>query len=335
MYFFLDCGSLQLSFWQAISLAPKIMKTFILLTALTVGVLASIYAWSNRSSDRVVTTFFTAVFLGSIGFFAKEVLSNEVVERKEQVNVVVFYGLDLQPLDLKLPYLTELTFYVQSVDAGGTTSAGGFVDIKRGQSLYFEAVCYAVLCRCLGPYSGGWDCQVRRDSGPSSESRVSSHGEKTDLVYSLKKLFGFFGHDPTLVNSQQAFRDEDYFQNYYFPPGTRISSTMNTASEKSVSFANRYVTIDIVIRVDRSSIDTGFYQQFLKDAPGTTANSMYRVEVSMRQNVFLNGHPEMERYRRWADQIADTLVNDFDYDRIHRRHREDLLLLGVRGVQAH
>ncbi|QGQ26262.1 hypothetical protein F1728_27870 [Gimesia benthica] len=289
----------------------------------------SCYTWFNRASDRVVLTFFTAMFVGAIGFTAKEAISNKVESRSEEISVATFYGRrDYRPILLRLPYRTELTIFTQSATIPARTPDDSHIDISYGADLYFPAITYAILSKSLSAFSGGWDSEIVRLKGPGFTNIQSRGGSRTGTKVTLNELYDSFGFDVEFDEDQQAFQPNT-FQQYFLPPHTTYRLNEETEHSRSIEFRNRYITLTIQIQKGGSSIGIGEYDSFISpDDNSQVGHSVFQVTGTVIQNRLLNGHPDMARYRKWADTVIDTIVQDFSFEAIRARHIEDMQLRG-------
>jgi hypothetical protein len=58
------------------------------------------------------------------------------------------------------------------------------------------------------------------------------------------------------------------------------------------------------------------------------------IEISIKQNYWLNGHPEMKKYRNWADSISELLNSQFNYEIIRDEHLRQFQLYGIEGIKS-
>jgi len=69
--------------------------------------------------------------------------------------------------------------------------------------------------------------------------------------------------------------------------------------------------MDIALSKSSSSMGIGEYSKFFNipsaldrgNSPEADkyGNSVYLIQINIKQNFWLNGHPEMKKYRNWAD----------------------------------
>lgn len=64
------------------------------------------------------------------------------------------------------------------------------------------------------------------------------------------------------------------------------------------------------------------------------ANSVYILHMEAVQNFWLNGNPNMEAHRNWANSIFELLDNTFNFENIHEYHIRQFQLYGPEGIKV-
>ena len=205
------------------------------------------------------------------------------------------------------------------------------VDVSYGRELYLPAITYALLDRSLAPFRCGWDTEIVRLRGPNGISIESSGGSNTGVAVTLKELYQAFGYDVQFRVERQAFRPNT-FQSYYLPPKTTFRVSEQSKHRRSIVFTNTFMTLTIEIRSGQSTVGIGEYQNIFDVDDRSVGHSLIKVIATVKQNRLLNGHPEMERHRKWADTVIDTIVEDFSFEAIRARQIEDSQLFGIKAI---
>ncbi len=294
----------------------------------------SLYTWQNRASDRVLLTFFTVLFAGTIVFIAKETISNKIEKISEEISVVVLYGHDNMPLPLQLPYLPELIFFLKALTAKQRTPSQTHVDIKQGSELYFPAVVYAVIKKAMSPFISGWDSEIIQYSSPDGVTTESRGGTLNGKQVDLRYLYDLFKFQLQFEDESQIF-NSSHFQKYYQPPNTDIQVTEATDFLCKIEFKNRFITLAISIKIGHHSMGAGEYTTLIGLPEDQTGSATFRIIAEVTQNRLLNGHPDMITHRKWANTIIDGIVRDFSYDKIRSNWLENFQLHGQKALLAY
>ena len=332
----------------AIRLTGNTMIKIILIavSAILIG-LVIIYSWFNRDSDRVILTLVTAMTIGSLGFITKESISNKAESFSRTFPVAVFYGLpNYTPLNIKLPYSFDLRMCLQNLNPKDIPETKNeIVDIDFASKKYFDAIEYLVTKTIFEKFGRGWNVKVRRIHTPNGESLSWSNTEDKGKEITIKEFLKFLPNNYFVKLGLQNDIPEPFGGKAVFPPDTVISIESNDKfSETLMSFSTKYISLDVKISQSSSSIGIGEYTK-LFGIPSALdrrnagegdrlGNSVYLVEVNVKQNYWLNGHPEMKKHRNWADSISELLDSKFNYEIIRDEHLRQYQLYGVEGIKG-
>ena len=317
----------------------------IVISATLIGLVIT-YSWFNRDSDRVVLTLITAMTLGSLGFITKESISNKIEIDSKVFPVAVFYGLpNYMPLNIKLPYSFDISMCLQNINPEEIPKKE-IVDLDFANKKYFDALQYLIVKTIFEKFHNGWNVKVKRIHTPNGVALSWSNSEEKGKEIKIQE---FFKHTPNnyFVNLELQNDIPDFHGGKaIFPPDTSYSIETNDKHNSSLIKMNtKYISMDIKFSQSSSSIGIGEYSKLL-DIPsaldrrnaGSVAdklgNSVYMIEISIKQNYWLNGHPEMKKHRNWADSIIELLNSQFNYEIIRDEHLHQFQLYGIEGIKS-
>lgn len=323
--------------------------TKIILIALSALLVAGViaYSWFNRDSDRVVLTLVTAMTLGALGFITKESISNKVETFNTDFPVAVFYGLpNYRPLNIKLPYSFDLNMAAQNIDPEDIPKTDiEHISIDFGSKMYFDALTYSIVHTLFKNFSSGWNVKAKRTSTPSGETLSWQRSdEKGDEVTVSEFVDTYFPDNYFFKLGMLKDTPEPFGGKATFPPGTKISSDIDKDfSRLSILFETKYISLSLKIYKSTSSVGIGEYSKSFNlpkhitvgadDDNSKIANSVYIVEINGKQNVLLNGHPDMKKHRNWADSLIESLETTYSYYLVREGHIRLIQLYGHDAIK--
>lgn len=306
------------------------------------------YSWFNRDSDRVILTLVTAMTLGALGFITKESISNKMEDSSKSFPVAVFYGLpNYTPLNIKLPYSFDLNVCMGNIIAENMPlKENKILDLDFANKKYFDAIQYLIIKTIFEKFHHGWNVKVKRIHTPNGESLSWSNSEGKGKEIKIQE---FFEHLPSnyFVNlGLQKDIPKFFGGEAIFPPDTTFSIESNDKFNHSLIKLNtRYISMEISLSESSSSIGIGEYSKLFSipsaldrnnsgSIGDTLGNSVYMIEIHIKQNYWLNGHPEMKKHRDWADSITELLNSKFNYEIIRDEHLRQFQLYGIEGIRG-
>lgn len=317
----------------------------IAVSAILIGLVIT-YSWLNRDSDRVILTLITAMTIGSLGFITKESITNKTESISRVFPVAVFYGLpNYMPLNIKLPYSFDLRMCLQSIEQKDIPETESeVVDFDFANKKYFDAIQYLVVKTIFEKFGRGWNVKVRRIHTPNGESLSWSNTEDKGKEITIEEFFEYLPNNYFVKLGLLSNIPEPFGGKAVFPPDTDINiESGDNFSETLMQFSTKYISMDIKLSQSSSSIGIGEYSKLFgitsaldrrnSGEAGKLGNSVYLVEVNIKQNYWLNGHPEMKKHRNWADSIAELLDSKFNYEIIRDEHLRQFQLYGIEGIK--
>lgn len=318
-------------------------KILILIGSIVLLALVMTYSWFNRDSDRVILTLATAIMFGALGFITKESISNKTERSSQELSIVTFYGLpEYRPLNINLPYYSDLLTCVQNIDNKDlpTIKSGSVLDISYASDKYFDALQYSIIKIIFKQYSKGWNVTTKESLTPTGRTiSWQSHPDKGDAI-PIDDIFNQFKDNYFLTNKLLQPLPAVFGGVAVFPKGTVVKINHGDyRNEFELELSNRYVTLNIKLRYSGSSMGIGEYYRLLGLPEGSTisseiGNSVYYLSMNVEQTYLLNGHPEMKKHRNWADSIVKLLNNKYNYETIRSDHMRDFQLHGPKAIKA-
>jgi len=305
------------------------------------------YSWLNRDSDRVILTLVTAISISALGFITKESISNKLETYSNEFPVAVFYAApDYKPLNIKLPYHFDLHMCLQSVPAKEhPENENGAVDIGFAQEKYFDAIQFVLAKSIFEKFGNGWNVKVRRTHTPNGVSLSWQNTESAGKEILLKDFLANFENNYFLNNELVETDLGAFGGKAIFPPDISIEiQEGKKTTGNTITFKTKYVSMDIKLSNSSSSVGIGEYSNFFnipsaldrRNGPEADkyGNSVFFVQINIKQNYWLNGHPEMKKHRNWADSISELLDTTFNFESIRSEHLRSFQLHGVKGIKA-
>ena len=314
---------------------------FIISIILIIGV--AVYTWYNRDSDRVILTFATAMLIGALGFITKESISNKAERLYVEFPIVALFGTPrYQPLNASFPYTLELMKCLGKVQDEDLPEAKALIDIEFAQPKYFDAFEFIVVKEIFKRFAKSWKVEAKQTATPVGNSiswnYVDSVGDEVELSKFANNFTGNYFIQRGICNDIVA----PFGGRAIFPKGTEFKVDRRGAlNGTSILMSNKYIKLELELLPLMSSIGIGEYSKLLlgETAPRTVTDlqphghAVYKMHINIEQNIWLNGHPEMEAHRNWANSIIELLDYTFNFEKIHKEHIQQYQLYGSEGIQ--
>lgn len=315
------------------------MKTVLISLSIILVALVALYTWFNRDLDRVVLTFVSVLTLGAFGFIAKESISNKPEEYSKTIPIVVLYEKpSYRPLNISFPYTFDLGYALQNIPQTMFPKEEESIDIGFASDVYFEAMLYVILKKVAFIHAHGWELNHKVIHNPMY--KTVNYGSKSD-----EGDLHEFGEFLSLVPNKYGIHDvldlpKSFGGQFKLPPSMTINAVESDSTKGfEMLLSNRYVSLKISFISNGSSAGIGDYVKLadLDDAysqiGGPAGNSSYSLEISAKQNWWLNGHPEMKKYKLWIESLISILDSEFNYELIRQRHIEQYQIFGTSAIR--
>ncbi|MDH5326844.1 MAG: hypothetical protein OEZ68_15510 [Gammaproteobacteria bacterium] len=323
------------------------MKIFLIILSVILVCGVFTYTLFNRDSDRVVLTFATAMLIGTLGFITKESISNKQESWSKSIPVAVFYGLpSYRPLNLRLPYSFDLNVCTQNIDPNDLPKKSKeIIDINFGSNKYFDAIQYIVIKSIFERFHKSWNVIAKKTRAPNGVTlRWQRIEEKKGKVIKIKEIYDSIPDNYFVKKGLYEDIPKPFGGEATFPPDVAISVESEEGSNTlSILFDTNYVTLHIRVSESQSSIGIGEYSKLFGITPATDrtnksegdkfGNSLFYIDAEYKQNLWLNGHPEMAKHRNWANAIVELLDDKFNYESIREEHLRQFQLFGADAIR--
>ena len=201
----------------------------------------------------------------------------------------------------------------------GALKAETLTDImeSKGLNLIEKGIIEALLLK----FSTHWDIETKKFEGPvsSSESWDSSSKLKSEPM-ELAKIREIFKRNPLIVTPGVIVSPQ-----ICLPSGSKIRvETMGKS--RAIIISNSYVTLRIDFHASSGTVAQQGVWGILTSDP-TNMNRYYAIEYKVDSTLFINRtksySPEMKHYRRWFENICDTL-SGYDWSVVDKKIERNL-----------
>lgn len=275
------------------SAAPDSLKNVGILIASILPVLIAVLPYLN--SEKIEKHFTFALFYDST---SKHIISGNGWNPYSSCYIHMFTNLSQVPDALKAENFSE-------------------VMESKGLNLIEKGIVEALLLK----FSTHWDIETRKFEGPvsNSESWGSDSKLKTEPV-ELAKLQEMFKHNPLITKPGILVSTH-----IHLPPDCKISAEISDKS-RTIVFRNSYVTLKIIIHASSGMVaQQGIWGVLVPDAKNM--NRYYVIEYKVDSTLFINRlrtySPEMKHYRRWFENVCDTL-SGYDWNVVNKKIERSL-----------
>lgn len=302
------------------------MKTVLFFIALFLVIAVIAYTWYNRDSDRIMLTFATAMMIGAFGFITKESISNKTEEYTKEIPIVVFYGLPkYYPLNIKAPYTRDMMLSIPSIQEEDLPK-NKIINTDFGSKIYFDAIQFTLIATIFERYARAWNVKVKKIVTPTGEDLSFSSIHREGKLFRLQEVMQQLPDNYFVKAKLYDAMPQEFEKSAMFPPDTQINITKNTDKDVTIVFQNKYINFSVNLTYIGTRQGVGEYSDVLGlpyavdmqnfDNSNKYWHSVYLMTLNVKQNSWLNGHPEMKNNRNWADSIVDVLDNKFNYETI-------------------
>jgi len=303
------------------------------ITALYLG--AIVWAYVNRSSEKVVTTLFlgVAALIGSllaVAFFGSEPPIRKVFSTAIIIDAKTHLPFEALP-HTSLPWMAAIQAR-DKLKAHPELMPDPKTD-AFAQTLYHHLLQRAIVSWLEEKYPKTWEADVFPMSlGETSgymfqskqvPSRLYPENELTEKMSgnAFADITGPFGASENFGLAIPKGTELDFSPPHKDSAGGEIST---------LRLRNRFCTISVETRGSMSMVGAGSYRLMLgmnqNQAQEAMKTDQYTVVISASFSRFLAGHPEMPKYKKWALDIANGLEAQFDERAMWSKSKEWLLL---------
>lgn len=213
-------------------------------------------------------------------------------------------------------YIHMFTNLSQVPDA---LEAVGFPELmeSKGLNIIEKGIIQALIMK----FATHWDIEVKRFEGPvsTSESWSSRSKLKTDII-ELAKIRELFKRNPLIIKPGVLVG-----QQMSLPPKCKIE-VETTDKSRTVIFNNPYVTLKITFHASSGMVaQQGIWGVLTSDPASMDRYSIveYKVDAALSINRTKTYSPEMKNYRRWFENVCDTL-SEYDWNVVNKKIERSL-----------
>jgi hypothetical protein len=200
--------------------------------------------------------------------------------------------------------------------------------IEATYTLYHHLLQKAIINWMSFNYRTGWQMEINRFDLPSASQ-----------ITSAPTLKGLPGRRYTTEEIQRLLKG-NYFAGtaagfppeFVLPPDMKLS--IEPPEEKAgldtgtIRMESLYCTILLKTTFLSYMMGIGGYKKLAGLSDDENLGTInYMIRLSINYNPFFSGSPDTTRIKRWADQLADGLKNQFDEQRLWSEAKDDYLFL--------
>jgi hypothetical protein len=316
------------------------MRDFAFIVATAVFVLAIVFAFYNRDSEKIITT----LFLGVAALFGAVVAvslfgAERPIRRAFSVPIIIHADTRL-PVE-GLPYSVLPMLVSIRVREKLTAQPELLPDAQTdsfAQSTYHHVLQRAMILWLESNYPASW--QV--DMFPMTLGEISGYSSQkkqgASHVFLRDELRGLMLGNQ-FANIEGPFADGGNL-GLAVPEGTKLTVTpphhdVAQGEISNITMRNRFCTITIDARFGMSGVGAGSYRMLFgmtqEQAQQAFKFDNYSVVISATFNPFLVGNPEMPKYKKWATDIADGLEGQFSDQVVWPKTKDWILFHRIAG----
>jgi hypothetical protein len=301
---------------------------YISLMVIAIGLISvSFYIlWINRSSESILTNFVTVFILGAIGLLTTSVISLKDETKKDEYAACMFirgnpfwlmnYGVKLQSNRTHPIIMTNNC--IEAVSKKDST----FFSTIKGWKSWNDLLIRYIFDLLQYRYRGSWyikSVEFKLPNGLSGNSWPVEHLKQKVLTNeTLKDVF----KDNIFINVGYYNDKEDTTKNQSFnikfPPNTDLKYTFDSLQESKVIMENNFVSIEIKFRptLGLGSLNKEICSAYeINQADSTNYNFLpFLIETKTTFKKFRTGHPDMEKYKYWANDLTTYIKTNISID---------------------
>ena len=186
-------------------------------------------------------------------------------------------------------------------------------DGKKVNDFYFDLAFIKMFSRFYWLYADWWDIRIssiRRGDG--FETSISAN--KPDPPCIPLKWESLLDPDNSSHRLLNDFSQEFGIKEMKVPPKTKVDIKTST-DKKTLSLKNPFVEISITFNKRGGSLGLGDYQWLLgydNKKNSEFWSEHFEVVCEAKFERLRSGHPEMPRYKKWAQTMLEEVQDQFD-----------------------
>lgn len=203
-------------------------------------------------------------------------------------------------------------------------------DDTGGAVLYHHFLQRAIIETLAFRYGNSWETKiVRFDTSLGNELTTSP----TEAATGPKSTIPWEGVQRALSGNRFAQVHTLFDRGLVLPPDTKLEIKPPRTDERlgeisSITLDNPFVRVTTQTRASQWGVLFGGYRLMLGEPSDTNTDlrqATYVISIKKEFKRLRTGHPDMPRYKAWAQQLAEELQLEYDEQRIWAKAKEEYL----------
>lgn len=309
--------------------SARVMKSYSVLALLIIATAIAFYiVWMNRASERIISAVVPISAAALLGVYMSVfVFGGEAPQTIEFPATFIFRGSDKLPALLPFRQVNTALFLVPQLRQSNPKL---LEDDADGMVIYHHLLQRAIIETLAARYASSWETNIQRfdtsvgnelTAGPAQGAALPQERVSEGV---LEHAMGGnrFAHTHTIFN-----------RGLVLPPRTTLEiqpprSDAKLGEISLITLDNPFVCVTVQTRAAQWGLLFGGYRLMLGQANDTDTDlrqATYAVEIKTEFKRLRTGHPDMPRYKTWAEQLARELQLEYDEERIWAKAKEDYL----------
>ncbi len=305
------------------------MRSVLILTTLVIATLCAFYVvWMNRASEKIITAVIPISIAALVGvFMAVFVFGGERAETIEFPTTLIYRTSDNLPVGMPFRPLSQTLFLVPQLKQ---SSPDMLKDDANGMILYHHFLQRSIIETLALRYGHSWETKIVRFE--TSAGNRMTWGPSGDVGGS-QKVIPWSEIEQDLHDNRFAHVRTLFNNGLVVPPDTTLAiqaphTDAKIGEASSITLDNPFLRITIQTSLSDWGVLFGGYRLMLGESNDTNTDlrqASFVITIKKEFKHLRTGHPDMPRYKAWAQQIAEELQADYDEQRIWSKAKEDYL----------
>jgi hypothetical protein len=305
------------------------MRSVLILATLVIATPCAFYVvWMNRASEKIITAVIPISIAALVGvFMAVFVFGGERAETIEFPTTLIYRASDNLPVVMPFRPLSRTIFLVPQLKQ---SSPELLKDDASGMILYHHFLQRSIVESLALRYGHSWETKILRFE--TSTGDMLTFGPSGNSP-GLQKVIPWSEIEQDLGDNRFAHVHTLFNNGLVVPPDTTLEIQAPRTDPKigetsSITLDNPFLRVTIQTRVSDCGVLFGGYRLMLGEPNDTNTDLRQANFVITFKKEFKHlrtGHPDMPRYKAWAQQLAEELQAEYDEQRIWAKAKEDYL----------
>jgi hypothetical protein len=305
------------------------MRSLLILASLVIATAFAFYlVWMNRGSEKIISAVIPISVAALLGVFLTVfVFGGEPTETVEFPTMLAYRAADNIPVILPFRPPNQTPFLVPELEQ---SSPELLKDDANGMVVYHHLLQRSIIETLALRYGQSWDTKILRFE--TSTGNEMTWGASENSVNS-KTLIPWAEIEQNLGGNRFAHARTIFDQGLVLPPDTTLAIQPPRTDQKfgdisSITIDNPFLRLTIQTRASQWGPLSGGYRAML-GVPKRSVTDLRQANyiISIRKEIkrLRTGHPDMPRYKSWAQQITQELQLEYDEQRIWAKAKEEYL----------